>query len=197
MKVMTKFLVGVVVIFMLGFAYIARIYYEVRIIPRERYEEKQEIDELHHWPMEAIYYFLKAAMTNCRRFPLENEFNHFLVNGVHKDIQCSELIKTNLKKIYGIPSDRAEGQFLSDFIKRGQYKVISDSKRIYVIYKNDPKRWKYKHFEREEYDKVILCKYSDQYCVFMELNDLFISCRNSDSFEDNNCYLGGKKIFDY
>ncbi|MCM2349891.1 MAG: hypothetical protein NDI69_07705 [Bacteriovoracaceae bacterium] len=165
--------------------------FEDKSLPEER-----KLNELYHYPMFAISDFLRGVEQYCHRLPSEKEFEKFILNGEHKSIQCSKIIKT------AIPLQRNRDQigknlpYLPDFLNRNQYQVYSDTKKIFVILKHNPSEWKYKYFKPEEYDFVIHCTLGHGTCKFNRIKDRAKSCRASKAFS-KNCYFNDKKVIDY
>ncbi len=158
--------------------------------------EEKELNELYRYPMLAIDNFLHGTEQYCNRLPSEKEFEDFILNGEHKSIQCSKIIKA------AIPLKKTGDQVgknlphLPEFLKSNQYQVYSDTKNIFVILKHKPSEWKYKYFKSEEYEFLIHCTLSHGTCKFHKIKEIASACRASKSFA-KNCYFGGKKIIDY
>lgn len=159
--------------------------------------EGRELNEFYRYPMLAIDGFLHGAEQYCNRLPSEKEFRNFILNGRHKFLRCSQIIKA------AIPLQRTghhvgkDLPYLPDFLKRDQYQVYSDTKNFFIILKHNPSEWKYKYFKSDEYEFAIHCKFGLAKCSFSKIKSWASSCRASETFAQNHCYFNGKKIIDY
>lgn len=158
--------------------------------------EAENIDEQYHLPMIGIYRMLKIIMIHCNRLPLENEFKDFVLNGRHRNIKCTELIKT-------WTSDRGEIAVgkkipnLRDFLEKNNFRVFSDSKKIIISSHHNSKLWNFKYIPGHKADMVIRCTYANATCEIAWLKQHINNCRRDKIFAKNNCFFSGKKIIDY
>lgn len=158
--------------------------------------ESIELHGLYRSPMVTINRLLGYVEQYCNRLPSEKEFEQFVLNGEHKSIKCSKIIKA------AIPLQRTGDQIgknlphLPEFLNRKQYQVYSDTKKIFVILKHNPSEWKYKYFKPEEYEFVIHCTLGHGTCKINKIKDRAQSCRASKAFS-KNCYFNGKKVINY
>lgn len=166
----------------------------------KRDEEKLVLEKIYVLPMNAISDILEDGLKHCNRLPDENEFRDFVVKGPSPTIRCSQGI--NLKP--DIP--RTEHKFgnssltkpdidVQGFLKKQLLEIYSDTKTLYVILKQDPKKWTFTYFKAQDYDLLIHC--ADRKCHRTTLDIWKRSCRNNPSFAKHNCYLGDKKVIDY
>lgn len=165
--------------------------------PRDKQSiEQEQLDRLYINPMSGINSILNTMLRLCNRFPTQQEFKDFILNGSHKDIKCSEVIKTQTN-----PRDNQNVgkniQELAEFFERNEHNVYSDSKEIFVVLKINPKEWKGKYFKSEDYAYVITCTFGSKRCDLSPLELRVSSCKASKTFAKDNCYFNGKKIIYY
>ncbi len=164
--------------------------------PDSQSVEEERLDRRYLYPMSGIKSILNSILRLCNRFPAQHEFKEFVLNGSHKNIKCSEVIKTQTN-----PRDKQkvgrEIQGLTEFIERNEHKVYSDTKKIFVILNIGTKEWKGKYFKSEDYAYVISCSFGTESCFLTPLELRANSCRPSKTFAKNHCYFNGKKIIDY
>ncbi len=162
----------------------------------ERSIERRQLYQRYLDPMSGIKSILNSMLRLCNRFPTQHEFKDFVLNGSHKDIKCSELIKTQTNPRANLKFGK-DIQELAEFFERNEHKVYSDTKKIFIILNIDPKEWKGKYFKSADYAYVIDCKFGSGKCILSPLELRVKSCRGSETFVKNHCLFNGKKIIDY
>lgn len=162
----------------------------------ERSIERKQLYKRYLDPMSGIKSILNSMLRLCNRFPTQHEFKDFILNGSHKNIKCSEVIKTqtNPRDNFKFGKDIQE---LGQFFERNEHNVYSDSKEIFVVLKINPKEWKGKYFKSEDYSYVITCTFGSKRCDLSPLELQVRSCKASKTFASDNCYFNGEKIIDY
>lgn len=162
----------------------------------ERSIERKQLFKRYLDPMSGIESILNSMLRICTRFPTQQEFKDFILNGSHENIKCSEVIKTqtNPRDNQKLGKDIHD---LTEFFQRNEHKVYSDTKKLFVVLKIKPKEWKSKYFKSEDYAYVIECTLGSERCFLSPLEYQARSCRGSETFAKDNCYFNGKKIIDY
>jgi hypothetical protein len=173
------------------------------LVKHDLYEkERDEIHSLYSGPMNDIKSILHITQRKCKRFPSENEFKEFILNGSHPGIKCTEKIMIHESRVgkSALENVLTTGRNipkLVKFLESKNYKVYSDTKKIHVILDLNPKDWKYKTYKHEEAVSIISCIMNHGDCLSASFDARARSCRNRKKIAEHLCHLGGKKIIDY
>lgn len=174
-------------------------------ISAEPAKDREELEKLYRKPIQAINTMMLDATIYCQRLPLKQEFQDFVSDGKHKDIECIKKVGSYVNEPkkpneqYGI-SRYVVGQlipYFTEFLKNKQYEVISDTKQIYIILKHDPNKWKYPDINKSEYEYVVSCLSYLKECKFDRLNGRIKKCKSDITFPQEHCYFGSNKIIDF
>lgn len=164
-----------------------------RYNPNYMHIDEQWNTEFYKFPAQAIEIFLRYAIEFCERFPREQEFNEFVLNGKHKNIKCAYTFYNTsygerLKDKLGL-----DNPALKEFLDLKQYQFFSDTKNIFFIsephFKNKDYIW-----IKEDFDIVINCSRKSESCTNSRLEKRVQVCKDG---QKELCYFGNKKVIDY
>ncbi|MCM2351912.1 MAG: hypothetical protein NDI69_18005 [Bacteriovoracaceae bacterium] len=196
MKKNNKYLFGIIAVFNIAFVFPGSAIADLVGPKDERSVEQRQLDRLYLDPMSGINSSLNTMLRLCNRFPTEQEFKDFILNGTHKNIKCSDVIKTKIEQREEMKIGK-NFRNMTAFFERNEHKVYSDTKKIFVILKVDSKNWRGKYFESKDYAFVINCTFGAGNCFLTPFELRAKSCRASEAFAQKQCYFNGKKIIDY
>ncbi|MCM2351913.1 MAG: hypothetical protein NDI69_18010 [Bacteriovoracaceae bacterium] len=162
----------------------------------DRSIEQELLKRRYSDPMSVITDIFTSTMRHCNRLPAQKEFKDFILNGAHENIKCSKIIKTRVH-LKGEEEIGKNIQGLTEFLERNEHRVYSDTKKFYVVLKQNSKDWVGKKIKSHKYEFVISCTFGTEICDFVNLELRVRSCRANEAFAKKHCYFNSEKIIDY